>query len=436
MTIHDEIQMTISLALQLFQIMRLGAIVLTSVLLAKSGLTTAEIGSYEMLVYVGTVMTLFWVIGLLQGIAPVYARLGDVDRKALLFNQFLVFCGISLGVCGLLFFGQKIMLPLLTGVSQLPYYGLFCFFLLFNLPTFSVEYLYMLREKPRHIVGWGVVAFGLQVAAVWMPLRMGWGLQGGLAALAGLGLLKFGWTLMLVLRHGAPRFRPDIVRQYMRFSAPLVLSVLVGNVIVLFDNWLVGWYYADEAMFAIFRYGSREFPLATALASALGTAMIPKLSADFSAGMAELRLRSRRMMHLLFPLTIGLLFVTKSLFPVVFNPDFAASAALFNIYLLITASRVLVPSTLILAKGASSVIFRVGLLELAVKVLLGFLFIRWWGLAGVAWSAVLAYWVEKLGQMWYLEKKQNQRTSEWLDLRWYVGYVLALAAAFAVAAQV
>lgn len=421
------------LALQLFQVMRLGAIVLTSILLAKSGLTTAEIGTYEMLVYVGTVMTLFWVIGLLQGIAPVYARLGDADRKALLFNQFLVFCGISLSVCGLLFFGQKFVLPLLTGLRELPHYGLFCLFLLFNLPTFSVEYLYLLQEKPRHIVAWGAVAFGLQVTAVWVPLRMGYGLQGGLTALATLGLLKFGWTLLLTLRYGTPKFRPDIMRQYLQFSGPLILSVLVGNVIVLFDNWLVSWYYADEAVFAIFRYGSREFPLATALATALGTAMIPKLTADLGAGMAELKLRSRRMMHLLFPLTAVLLFAAGPLFPLVFNPDFAASAGLFSIYLLITASRVLVPGTLILAKGQPSVILRIGLLELAVKVLLGFLFIRWWGLVGVAWSAVLAYWLEKLMQVWYLEKKQNQRTSEWLDLRWYVGYVLLLLGAFVAA---
>ena len=413
--------------------MRLGAIILTSVLLAKSGLTTAEIGSYEMLVYVGTVLTLFWVIGLLQGIAPVYGRLADRDRKAFISNQFLVFCVTSLVVCGLLFFGQKFVLPLLTGQHELPHYGVFCLFLLFNLPTFSVEYLYLLQEKPWHIIAWGVVSFGLQVAAVWVPLHLGYGLHGGLTALAGLGLLKFGWTLALVLRFGTPVFRPDLIRQYLRFSGPLVLTVLVGNIIVLFDTWLVGWYYADEAVFAIFRYGSRELPLATALATALGTAMTPRLMADFPTGMAELKMRSRRMMHLLFPLTIGLLFVTGPLFPLVFNPDFAASAALFNIYLMLTASRVLLPSVLVMAQGTPAVIFRIGLLELAVKVLLGFLFIRWWGLAGVAWSVVIAYGFEKICQIWYLEKKQNQRTSEWLDLRWYVGYVLLLAVAFAAA---
>jgi hypothetical protein len=41
--------------------MRLGAVVLTSILLAKSSLGIAEIGGYELLLYIGTTLTFFWV---------------------------------------------------------------------------------------------------------------------------------------------------------------------------------------------------------------------------------------------------------------------------------------------------------------------------------------------------------------------------------------
>ncbi|MCY7327426.1 MAG: hypothetical protein LH618_02625, partial [Saprospiraceae bacterium] len=61
--------------------------------------------------------------------------------------------------------------------------------------------------------------------------------------------------------------------------------------------------------------------------------------------------KSLWLMHLLFPVTVVLLFVSKPLFPLLFNPDFAASAALFNIYLLLTASRVLLPNAIMLALG-------------------------------------------------------------------------------------
>ena len=94
--------LTTTLALQLFQVMRLGAAVLTGVLLAKSGLSTTEIGSWEMLLYIGTTFSFFWVNGLLQGIAPTYSKLGDEARKVFIFNQFLLFCGISLALFFLL----------------------------------------------------------------------------------------------------------------------------------------------------------------------------------------------------------------------------------------------------------------------------------------------------------------------------------------------
>ena len=420
-------------ALQLFQVMRLGAVVLTSILLAKSGLGTAEIGAYEMLLYIGTTLSFFWVNGLLMAMPTVHSNLGQEDRKAFFFNVFLVFTGISAGLFLLLLAGENAITPLLTGKALVPHFGLFCVYLLFNLPSYPVEYFYLLQEKPANIVAWGAVTFSLHVAALFIPVWAGYGLQGGFEMLVVLSVGKFIWTAVLVARSGVLQWRPDLLRDYLRFSAPLTLNVLLGNFILMFDAWLVGWHYGDEAIFAIFRYGSREFPLATALATALGTALIPLLTEKPEEGLYALKDKSLRLMHLLFPLTIVLLFLTRPLFPLVFNPDFAASAPLFNIYLLMTASRVLLPNAVVLARGAPNVIFRVGLIELAVKVTLGFLFIRYWGLPGVAWSAVLAFWVEKAGLIWYLESRCGVPTHEWLSLRWYFLYTTALLAAFIIA---
>ena len=205
-----------------------------------------------------------------------------------------------------------------------------------------------------------------------------------------------------------------------------MLSSVVSNVMLLFDNWLVGWHFRDAAIFAIYRYGAREFPLATALVSALGTAVIPRLAVSPAAGFAETKAKVRQLMHLLFPVTMALMCTSRWLFPLVFNPDFVASAALFNIYLLTLASRVLLPASIVLSKGDSRSIFRISLVEMGVKLVLGYFFIQWWGLPGLAWSVVLSYWVEKLGLVYILEYKHGVRTSSWLDLRWYFGYVLAL----------
>ena len=423
-------RLTPTLALQLFQVMRLGSAVLTGILLAKSGLPTAEIGAWEMLLYLGTTLTFFWVNGLLQGIAPVYSKLNAEARKSFIFNHFLLFVGIAVALFLLLFLGEQWIAPALTGMTEVPHFKLFALYLLLNLPTFPVEYFYLLQERPRSIVAWGVLSFGLHVAALFIPIKMGFGLEGGITALVILSGLKFLWTAGLALRLGKLGFDKQLIVSYLVFCAPLMLSNVVSNLMLLFDNWLVGWHFGDPAVFAVYRYGAREFPLATALVGAMGVAIIPLLTSSPTAGLAELKAKSTRLMHWLFPMTIILLCVSKSLFPIIFNPDFAASASLFNIYLLTLASRVLLPASIMLAKGDSRNIFWVSVAELSVKFVLGFVFIQYWGLPGLAFSVVLSFWVEKLGLIWILERKHGVRTGDWVDWKWYLGYGAALAGAY------
>ncbi|MBL7775817.1 MAG: polysaccharide biosynthesis C-terminal domain-containing protein [Saprospiraceae bacterium] len=423
-------QLTLTRALQLFQLLRLGAVLLASILLAKSGLTLADIGAYEALLFVGTVAAFFWANGLLQGMPAVFARLPQAERPAFFFQTFLIFGGIALLVAGLFWLAQDWLAPALTGLERLPNFGWYCLFLFFNLATLPVEYLYLLLDKPGKLTAWALVSFGGYVLALMVPVWIGWGLEGGLAGLAGLGALRFVWALRLLWRHSRVGWRPDLTRQYLGFSLPLVANLLVGNLVLLFDNWLVGWYFHDETVFAVFRYGSREFPLATALATALGTALVAPIAADLGAGLASLKEKTRRLFHLLFPLTMLLVLVSQPLFPVVFSAGFAGSAPLFNIYLLLTMSRVLLPNAVVLALGHPGAILAVGLAELALKVVLGFCFVGWWGLEGIAWSAVLAFWVEKIGLIWFLEKRLGIPTRSWLDLKWYAGYCLALLLVF------
>lgn len=422
--------LTTTRAMQGYQLLRMGSVLLTSVLLAKSGLGTADIGIYEMLLYVSSTVTFFWMNGLLLGIVPIYNRLPESERGTFLFELFLLFSVLGVLLYAGLFVGEGWVTPFLTGQERLPYFHLFILYLLFHLPSFPVEHVYLVREQPRALIGWGIATFVLHLVAVGLPLFLGLGLSGSLGALLGLAVLKWGWTLWLVWPQNKAVFLPERLRAYVSFSFPLILSSLTSNLIFLFDNWLVNWYYQDEAVFALYRYGSRELPLATALATALGTALVPRLMADRAAGLEEIKTKSRRLFHSMFLLTIALLFSSDWLFPRVFNAEFEKSAGLFNIYLLLTSSRLLLPGSIALAMGANRVILGVGILELLVKVISGFLFIQWWGLPGLAWSVVLSYWVEKLGLMAWLEWKAGVPTHRWLDMRWYLFYVIVLVLAF------
>jgi O-antigen/teichoic acid export membrane protein len=420
-------------AMQAYQLMRVGSVVLTSILLTKTALSTREIGVWETLLYLGSTVVFLGVNGLLQGISPVYVHL--VERRAqqaFTAQVFGVFSVVAVTVFLLFWGGARWLVPALTGQVAVPHFGWYCLFLLLNLPSLPVEIFYLLRQRPARIVGWGVLNFGGQVLAVVVPIVLGWGLQGALWCLVGLALLK-----LLIALFDTPWQWPsradDHWKMYLTLSAPLVANTLIANLVGLFDAWLVAQYFSNPSVFAVFRYGSREFPLALALATALGTALVPLLSAKPTEGRAELRQRSQRLFHTVMPLSALLLCTATWWFPWVFNAELAEAAGLFQIYLLVTASRVLLPNAVLLGLGDSRSIFWVGVAELVLKVLTGWLFIQWWGLPGVAWSVVLSFWFEKIALILVLEFKHRVPTPEWLHVRWYVFYTVLLLLAFALA---
>lgn len=417
-------------ALQIFQVLRQLALIAISIFLAKSQLSQEAIGQYELMTYVGTFLTFFMVNGLLQAMSPIYFKLDDSGRKVFIFNVFVVFGGLAVAFFVLLGFGKNWLLPLIAGQADLPHFDLFLLFLTLNLVSFPVEYFYLLKNLSRSIVGWGIASFGLQVAAVAVPLSMGFGLRESLLALAAVAFAKFLWTLILVARWASPRLDFQILEKYWTVAAPLMVSFFTGSLVVMFDSWLVGWHFSDEAQFAIYRFGARELPLAQALATALGVSLVPSLVQNFPTGLASLKASSRRLFHLLFPISILLIFFAKPLFPIVYNENFAASAPLFCICLLLTASRVLLPNSILVSMQQTGWLMKISLAELFLKVVLGFVFIQIWGLAGVVWSAVAVFFFEKIALILVLERRFGVRTGDWLDLRWFFGWLTLLLATF------
>ncbi|MBL7825381.1 MAG: polysaccharide biosynthesis C-terminal domain-containing protein [Saprospiraceae bacterium] len=425
-----------TMALQLFQVMRLGSAVFSGIMLAKSGLPTATIGTWETLLYLATTFSFFWVNGLMQGIPAVYAKLAEQEKKALIFNSFLVFCAIACLVYLILLLGENWVVPALTALEKVPYFQWFALYLLLHLPTFPVESYYLVKQKPRAIIYWGCFSFGMHLVALGAPLWAGWGLEGSIQGLVIFSAVKFLWAFAVVIRFGDFRLDLSIIVTFIMFCIPLMMTHVVSNLMLLFDNWLVGWHFKDASVFAIYRYGAREFPLATALVSALGASLVPLLAVDLNTGLETLKRKTRRLMHLLFPLTILLLLISEDLFRYVFNTELAGGAFLFNIYLLTLPSRMLLPASIVLSKGDSRSIFVVSIFEMCIKMMLGFLFIRWWGLPGLAWSVVLAFWVEKLGLIVVLKRKYGIAAREWIDWKWYVAYVALLTSVFLVRAFV
>jgi O-antigen/teichoic acid export membrane protein len=417
-------------AMQLYQLMRAGAGVLTGVVLAKSMLSTAEIGTWEALLFLGTLVLFTGVNGLLQGIAPVYMPLGAVQRKQFLFQVFLVFGAIGLSFYLILIIGNHWLIPAITGLPELPGFYWFSSYLFLNIITLPVEIVYLLHNKPKSIVVWGILGFGGQMLAIAIPALLGWGLTSGLQCLCLLALLKLIWTIIIIIKYTTSTLPNFSTKTYLAASTPLALNSFTGNLISLFDGWLVGNWFANPVIFAIFRYGSREFPWASALSTALGTATVPDIATNKDIGINALKQRGTRLLHVVMPPSILLMLLTPTLFPIVFSAAFTEAAPLFQIYLLVTLSRVLLPNSILIGIGQSKVIFWTGIGELAMKVITGFLMLHWWGLAGIGWSVVVSYWFEKLVLAGYLWRNMGITPAKWLNWRLYLGYSLLLGLAY------
>jgi len=413
--------------MQAFHLLRQGAIILTAVLLAKSSLSTTEIGGYEQLLYINYAITFFWVSGLIQGLLTKYPDADAADRGAYLFNSFLLFFGVSLLFYVLLRVFAGPALQFFTGKPELDYYYIFLLYLLFNLPTYLVENYYLLLNRPHWIFYFGLFSFLGHLLVVLVPVFANWGFVYSFYGLVGLALCKFIWLLRLVQQRGRREWRPDLLRGWLWLAAPLMGYAFIGGMLQTFDNWLVNyWYDGDEEKFAIFRYGARELPLALALASAFSSAMLPEVRKDLETALRAIRQKSLRLFHLLFPVSVVLLLSSDWLFPVVFNEAFEESIPIFDTFLLILSSRLIFSRTVLVGLQDNRMVLGISFLELLINIGSSLLLIRYLGLPGVAVGSIIAYSAEKALICLYLWRKYAIAVPRYTHLGWWGGYTGAL----------
>lgn len=417
-------------ALQGFQILRQGAAILISILLAKSVLTSEEIGTFEMLTFIGTTVSFFWIAGLNQGILPFFPKLNSTDQRPFIFNTFLLFCGISICVIILLLFFEYSITQLLVGQETLPYFKWFAVYLLFFMPSFLVDYIYLVNNQAKQILGFGIIVFSLQVIVVIIPLLMGKGLLGSIQGLVGLGVFRFLWLLKVVFDFGKIEWRSELMSKYLKLSIPLILYTLLSGFPTIFDNWVVGWFYDDKSTFAIFRYGARELPLTIALANALSMAMIPELVKNKNNTFTDLKNKTLNLFHWLFPLSIILMLTSSWWFPKVFNPDFLESASVFNVFLLVIISRLIFPQSILIALGKTKMVLFISILETILNIILSLIFVRHFGLVGIAFGTFLAYLFEKIAIAIYLFFQYDISFPKYTPVSWYLFYSLLLFVAY------
>ena len=418
-------------ALQIFQLIRFSTLMLIGIVFTKSHLSTTEIGQYETFLFLAGAISFFWLNGLIQAFLPTANQSPASGKSPVFFNLFYLLVAFSvLSVLFLIIFEHSISVFLLSG-SEIPFLKYLLFYLLISSPTNLIEYIYLIRKQSNKILIYGIVSFFLMFLMVVLPPVLGAGIQYCIIGLIISSIIRFVWLLIVLFQNSSPSLDFPFIRKHLRNAYPLILSMLLSGSAQYTDGFIITSYF-DEATFAIYRYGAREFPLALLLANAFSSAMLPGFANPdtLRLKLTEIRTNARKMGSWLFPLSGILMLASHWVFPVVFNMNFSGSATIFNIYLLLIVSRLVFPQTILIGLQKTPIIMWASGLEIAANVALSLWFVQYWGIAGVAYGTLGAYFLEKLVLIAFVRQKLGYPLSSYLNIKHHLFYSLFLVGEF------
>jgi len=418
-------------ALQIFQLIRFSTLVLIGVAFTKSGLTTSEIGQYETFLFLAGAVSFFWLNGLIQGFLPTADEKSISGKSPVLFNVFYLLTAFSgLAVLFILLFEKAISGNLLHG-SQIPFLNYLVLYILISSPASLVEYIYLIKKQGKRMVIYGSLTFVLMFVLVVLPPVLGYSIEYSMIGLVVSSVFRLVWLLVLLFCNSSPTPNFSFIRNHLKYASPLVFSMFLSGSAQYIDGFIITSYF-DEATFAVFRFGAREFPLVLLLANAFSSSMLPGFAdqSKLNSNLEQIRQNSQKLGFWLFPLSGVLMLVSHWAFPVIFNINFTASATIFNIYLLLIVSRLLFPQTILIGLRKTRAIMWASFLEILVNVALSLWFVQFWGLAGVAYGTVCAYVFEKVVLMVFVRKTCGFKIADYLNVKQHVLYSLLLVLEF------
>jgi O-antigen/teichoic acid export membrane protein len=419
-------------SLQVFQLLRLSCLFVIAILISKIFKNeTLVISQYETLLLAGSSLSAFWISGITNTLLPYYNHSVQDQRPVLLFNIFMMLGVLSVGAFVVLYFWGSTIFLIEENLIRL--YGLF---IMINAPTYMVEYMLFLRHRYHNMIRWGVLIFTLQVLITVVPLYYGYTLQQTVQLLIVFAFFKLVATLFIVSKHSLFRFDREMTGAFFLQALPVIFAIFLGSTIDYFNSLLIKKYKGPDD-FAIFRYGAREFPIFLIMANTFSNVMSGEIASfgragKLQQGLANLKLRSAKLMHYLFPAAMAFMLFSKPLFRLLYNEQLSEGHAVFNIYLMLIIARMLFPQTVLLGLHRSRSFYFSSVAEVLVNMVLAWFFINWWGIEGAAFAVLAAFVTEKLILIWFCHIN-NIRVQDFVPVKLFLLYSTACILCYAAA---
>lgn len=409
--------------LQLYNFLRQGSLLIISVALAKSNTDIRLIAGFETSMLLSAASSFFTIAALGHCLYPIMAKATEIDRPQYYLHTFVLYA-ISgfIAALGILISAQFIEDDYFS--SKLFWYP--ATYILFNAASYLTENYFVIENKLQSAALWGGLSFFIQIFLICFPLIYLKNLELALLLMsifAGIRFVISGWLVLRINKHLT--FNRSIFKLMLNRSWPVMLSLLAGSGFVYVNQMLVKKSF-DATDFAMYRYGTREFPLFAILTNSF--------SSLFSAAYANHAEKShsagfQRLAHQVFIPAILLMWLSEPLFKLFFNDTLSASWPLFNILLLIVPTKLLFPQSVLLAKGKTGYLLYASIIESITGIILAIWWIPLFGLDGAAWALITAFMMEKIILMAYCAK-ENVPIRHYTDLKTLLFYLLILLISF------
>ncbi len=399
---------------QIFQFLKYLGQMFISIGLAKSGINNNEIGQFEYFNFIASAFSFFWINGIMQTFLSIYPSANATQKKRFFFNTaiyILTFSCVSI----LLIYAYFTLTNTVITSSQINILLLYAFI---NPLGFLIEHILFLIKKLKALIRFGILTFFVPVLLISFPLFIGKGIYFAMLGLLLWAFFKLIILVVLVGKNGEAKFDFQIIKNLSKHAFPLIGSILVAGSASYIDGYIISQYYSAD-IFAMFRYGAKEFPVFLIMTSAFSASMIPEISKphNLTAALQIIKKNTRKMTFYMFPLAIVFMLISKYLYVLVFNNEFEQSHVIFNIYLLLLISRLIFTNSILIGLKQNNVLFVVSVVELIVNVGSSILLLQYSGYLGVAYGTIIAYFVEKIILVIVIKRKNGININEYLPLK-------------------
>jgi len=400
-------------SLQIYQLIKYSATLVINILLAKSYLTLKELGHFETFLFYFSFVSFFWINGFIQALLVNYNS--SKNNKILLFNTFILFLVFSFIAAFLVLLFTDIQTN--TTDNNLNIKILLFVYTILNPISFLIEYIYFLQSKYKSLIIYGVVSLILQVVLVAFPALLGFGLFMCFYGIIIFAFLKIILLIYLLKFYSTFRLDKVLIKKQLLFALPLILTSILAGSASYIDSFIIQYNFNSET-FAVFRYGAKEFPLFILVANTFSNSILPEFSNNsIKIVLNSIKIKSRKLILLFLPITILLLLFSHIIYPYVFSYEFIESYKIFDIYLLLIVSRLVFPQTILIGLEKTKLVAAISTFELIINVVSSIILIHFFGIIGVAYGTVIAFYSEKLITIFILKQKLSIKISEYIDLK-------------------